>query len=109
MDNNHREIVAALRRLGASVRSLAAVGQGCPDIVLGAYGQTVLAEIKDGSKPPSARRLTPDQMGFHASWRGGPVVILTGLSDCAVLMRDLRQRALAAAGMTEIEIEGEIR
>jgi len=32
-------------------------------------------EIKDGSKPPSARKLTPDEEQFFRTWRGSAVVI----------------------------------
>jgi hypothetical protein len=33
--------------------------------------------VKDGSKPPSERRLTPEQQKFHAAWIGGPLSIVT--------------------------------
>lgn len=34
-DSNHAEIAAALRKAGASVVSLASVGNGCPDLLVG--------------------------------------------------------------------------
>lgn len=34
----------------------------------------MLMEIKDPSKPPSERRLTPAQAEFHAAWTG-PIYI----------------------------------
>ncbi len=74
MDENQAEIVAALRLVGCSVLPLHAVGKGCPDLLV-AKGETILMEVKDGSKPPSARKLTPDQVEFHASWRGRIVVV----------------------------------
>jgi hypothetical protein len=34
-----------------------------------------LVEVKDSSKPPSARKLTPDEADFHAKWPGEIFVI----------------------------------
>jgi hypothetical protein len=54
VDANHADIVKALRAAGCGVLDLSKVGNGCPDLLVHA-GVTVLMEIKDGSKPPSAR------------------------------------------------------
>jgi hypothetical protein len=70
VDANHHEIIEALRRVGCTVRSLASVGRGCPDVLVGRAGSNWLLEIKDGAKPPSARKLTPDEQAFFNSWRG---------------------------------------
>ena len=70
IDRNQPEIVDALRRAGASVQPLHSVGQGCPDLAVGFRGQTYLIETKDGSLPPSRRKLTPAQTEWHAAWRG---------------------------------------
>jgi hypothetical protein len=77
VDANQAEIIAALRKIGASVQPLHAVGAGCPDLAVGWRGMTSLLEIKDGSKPPSARKLTPDQVKWHAEWRGHVAVVET--------------------------------
>lgn len=69
-DANHREIVDALRKVGASVADTSGVGGGFPDLVVGVRGITFLLEVKDGSKPPSARKLTEDQAEFARMWRG---------------------------------------
>ena len=53
-DGNQQAVIDALRDEGASVQSLASVGDGCPDLVVGARGVTYLAEVKDGEKQPSA-------------------------------------------------------
>lgn len=74
-DSNHAEIVEALRRAGASVQSLAAVGSGCPDLLVGHRGRNVLLEVKDGSKSPSRRKLTPDEHVWHARWNGQVVTV----------------------------------
>lgn len=76
IDSNHAEIVAALRGIGAYVMSLASVGGGCPDLLVGFRGHTFLVEIKDGSKPPSARQLTEAQLKFHREWLGGTLAIV---------------------------------
>ena len=76
IDANQNDIVNALRRAGATVQSLAANGQGVPDLLVGFKGQTFLFEVKDGAKPASARKLTPDQVEWHKAWRGGPLVVV---------------------------------
>lgn len=80
VDDNQKSIVAALRKMGASVLHLHTIGAGCPDILVGIKGKNsrlhnLLVEIKDGSKPPSARKLTPDEEKFHAAWRGQVAIV----------------------------------
>lgn len=79
VDRNHTKVVMALQTAGATVQSLAALGQGVPDLLVGFQGKTILMEIKDGQKPPSARRLTEQQLKWHGAWRGGPVAIVDGV------------------------------
>lgn len=87
-DSNQAEIVAALRRAGASVAITSSLGGGFPDLVAGLNGKTYLLEVKDGTKPPSKRRLTPAESRFHASWLGHVCVVET------------EDEALAAVGLT---------
>lgn len=75
VDANQSEIVRDLRKLGCSVLDLSAVGKGCPDILVSRQGRSVLMEIKDGNKPPSARKLRPQQITFHNAWQGEVVVV----------------------------------
>lgn len=70
VDANQADIVAALRRVGATVQPLHTVGGGVPDLLIGRGGVNYVIEVKDGSKPPSKRQLTPDQIEWHSSWRG---------------------------------------
>ncbi len=81
VDDNQKEVVKALRSIpGCTVESLAAVGKGVPDLLVGFMGRNYLLEIKDGKKPPSARKLTPDQIKWHKAF-GGTVHIVTCYED----------------------------
>ena len=75
VDHNQKRVVQALRSSGCSVESLAAVGKGVPDLLVGFRGQNFLVEVKDGAKPPSKRKLTPDQVTWHSEWRGQKAVV----------------------------------
>lgn len=88
VDANHSAIVGALRACGASVQSLAAVGQGCPDLLVAHRGRNLLIEVKDGSKVPSARKLTPDQTEWHSAWRAKVVVVETVEQAVAALTKE---------------------
>jgi Holliday junction resolvase len=68
-----KQIVTALRAAGATVQSLAGVGKGTPDLLVGYKGQTLLMEVKDGNKSPSARLLTEDQLKWHRSLERGRI------------------------------------
>jgi len=80
VDDNQREIVAALRAAGASVQPLHAVGAGVPDLLVGYRSINYLLECKDGSKPPSRRKLTDRQEEWHVKWRG-QVLTVTSVDD----------------------------
>ena len=68
IDTNHKEIVKALRELGATVVSLAEMKHGCPDLLVGFAGETLLMEVKFGKG-----KYTPDQLEFMGKWKGGPI------------------------------------
>lgn len=85
IDANQTQIVEALRAVGATVQTLAAVGKGVPDLLVGYKGQTLLLEVKDGRKPPSERKLTEDQLVWHRNWNGGPLAVVDGV-DSALRM-----------------------
>jgi hypothetical protein len=71
IDANQTPIVSALRRHGALVYII-----GKPlDLLVGFRGALLLIEVKDGKKPPSDRKLTPDQVEFMAAgWPATHVV-----------------------------------
>lgn len=77
VDANQPQIVKDLRKLGYSVVSLARVGGGCGDILVGHRGHNLFFEIKDPAQPPGKRLLTLEEGTFHMSWRGQISVIET--------------------------------
>ena len=78
VDANHKATVEALRAAGATVQSLAGVGKGVPDLLVGYRQNTLLMEVKDGHKSPSKRQLTEDQLKWHGEWRGGTLAVVDG-------------------------------
>lgn len=72
-DANQGPIVDALREAGCSVEVM---HTPC-DLLVGIAGKNVLLELKDGAKPPSARKLTKDQIEFRKNWRGQFAVVET--------------------------------
>jgi Holliday junction resolvase len=85
IDANQDQIVTVLRAAGATVQSLAGVGKGVPDLLVGYKGQTLLMEVKNGNKSPSARLLNKDQLRWHGSWLGGALAVVDG-PDAALRM-----------------------
>ena len=75
VDANQKIVVKAFRDLGCTVQHLHAVGSGCPDLLVGIMGINLLVEVKDGDKPPSARKLTKDQVKWHGSWLGQKCIV----------------------------------
>lgn len=92
VDGNQAEVLRALRAAGRSVLVLSRVGHGCPDLLVGWPGGNLLMEVKDGSKPPSKRRLTPDEAAFAASWRG-PRVVVTSVAEALAATGIVSRRA----------------
>jgi phage I-like protein len=70
VDGNQQKIVDAFKSAGASVQSLASLGNGVPDLLVGYRGVNFLVEVKDPAQPPSKRALTDDQIQWTANWRG---------------------------------------
>lgn len=89
IDANQKEVVDAMRAIGATVHSLAALGDGCPDLLVGYNGRTVLMEVKDGNKPQWEIKLTPAQEKWHKSWTGSTLAIVYGPEGAIKLLRSL--------------------
>jgi hypothetical protein len=75
VDENQKAITAALRAIGATVQPIHAIGRGTPDLLVGWQKINALLEIKDGSKPASARQLTDDEAQWIAAWRGSVRIV----------------------------------
>ena len=67
-DANERRVIDALRTCGAYVKQIN--DEGLADLLVFYRGYTLILEVKDGDKPPSARALTPAEAKFHAEWPG---------------------------------------
>ena len=77
-DDNQPAIVKALRRAGVRVHITSGLGGGFPDIVASRMAEgspLVMLEIKDGAKPPSARKLTEAEAEFHRTWEDHVAVV----------------------------------
>ena len=88
MDANLSEIVKAYRRLGCKVR---VNNDNTCDCIVQFGGVTDLVECKDGSKPPSARKLTPNEEKTHEQFM---IRIVTGLDNVAEHVSVLRRKSM---------------
>ena len=85
VDANQDAIVQTLRACGAYVR-VVTMGDGVPDLLVGYRGYTLLLEVKDGRKPPSARELTPAEQKFFNEWTGGTLKIVNSAQEALDLL-----------------------
>ena len=89
VDENQGLIVKALRACGATVRIITQ-GDGIPDLLVGYRGHTILMEVKDGNKPPSARQLTAAEQLFFNQWTGGKLFIVNSVEEALDVLKDCR-------------------
>jgi len=85
-DGNQKEIVAALRKAGATVAPCHAVGKGCPDLLVGFRGRNILLEVKDWKAAKSDRVLTSHQEEWHGGWKGQVAQVETVDAALAVVI-----------------------
>lgn len=86
-DANHSAITLELQRMGWSVVNLSRVGQGCPDILIGAGFYTMLAEIK-----VEKGKLNERQQDFGRKWMGSPILILRSPEQAVLAVREELKR-----------------
>jgi hypothetical protein len=70
IDDNQKEVVSQLRKLGVSVAITSMLGKGFPDFICGYMGKNWMIELKDGAKSKSRKTLTEDEAKFFNDWRG---------------------------------------
>ena len=80
IDANQPEITRALRKLGAVVTPIHTLGHGIPDLLVSWRQRWYVLEVKDGAKPPSDRKLTPDEKKWIGAQRA-PVHIVESITD----------------------------
>ena len=108
VDANQASVMASLRKAGCSVQSLAAIGKGCPDLLVAFGGHNVLVEVKDGAKVPSAQKLTADQVKWHAKWPAKVWIVANEMDVAEVVMwlrRNQDTKAVHAAQLDALRSE----
>jgi hypothetical protein len=84
-DANEGDIIKALRAEGAYVKVIN--DEGLFDLLVSHRGETLMIEVKDGAKPPSARRLTEAEQKFHDEWPGSDLYIVNSVEEAIALLR----------------------
>ena len=84
-DANEQDIIKAMREAGAYVKVIN--DEGLFDLLVSYRGETLLIEVKDGAKPPSARRLTEAEQKFHDEWPGADLYIVNSVEEAVALLR----------------------
>ncbi len=80
IDSNHTEIVDQLFLCGCSVQSLATIGNGCPDILVGYKGYNFVFEIKT-----EKGKLNQRQKDWFHQW-DGEVMVIRSIYDALEIM-----------------------
>lgn len=84
-DTGEQDIIKAMREVGAYVKAVN--DEGLFDLLVSYRGETLLIEVKDGAKPPSARRLTEAEQKFHDEWPGSNLYIINSVEEALSLLR----------------------
>lgn len=100
LDGPHQAIVQGLRAEGYSVQSLASVGSGFFDLVVGGDGFNLLLEVKDPKAwRARSQRVEPrevKQRKVQAEWKGLKATVRS-LAEANEAITDARGRMIAAA------------
>lgn len=91
-DANHVELAAYWKAMGGTWQDTHAVANAL-DGIAGAHGIDVRVEIKDGSKVPSARKLTEGEAQTFWAWKGRNPVVWESREDVEATMKALHDEA----------------
>jgi len=131
VDDNQAAIVEALRLRGHRVQSLAALGAGVPDLLVGLaprFGRAlVLLEVKTKrNKRGDSHKLTAREAEWHSEWRHYPVRTVddveSAITACEVMLapereavdalreeyRALRRDALLREARASVALDGDL-
>lgn len=84
-DAGEDQIVSAMQACGAYVTKINDAGRF--DLLCWYRGHTLLLEVKDGRKPPSAQALTPAEEKFHNDWPGDNLHIVNSVESALALLK----------------------
>ena len=90
-DANHSEIRQKFRDMGAYWFDMFQLKNACDGLVI-IGGWTVAIEVKDGEKPPSARKLTEGEEKFMQEWTsaGGHYRLVESTDDVLKVVAEFR-------------------
>lgn len=88
-DANQQQIVKDLRKCGYTVFITSMVGNGFPDLTVGAHGLTFLFEVKDGTKYKSCQKLTNLENLFHLTWKGQASIITSAQQAIDIIAKTI--------------------
>lgn len=91
VDANQSDIVTTLRAMGVRVDPVNAEGH---DLLVGVPGRVLIVEVKDGAKPPSARKLTDAEEDMRRAY-GSAYRVVETVDDAISVARELRVGALS--------------
>jgi hypothetical protein len=69
IDENQPDIVLAFQGAGCSVQSLAPVGLGCPDLLVGCRGVDFLVEVKNPDRAKGGKDYDGKTLRIQSEWR----------------------------------------
>ena len=96
-DANENEIVRAFEKCGCSVERIRSLRGGCPDLLVGFRGRTLLVEVK----VPKTGSLSETQRKWREGWKGSKPFVIKSVDDVVSFVS-----LIGATGTTKAKIGG---